>query len=68
MYPFDCTAFVESGNLGPVKRRLPHSSYITVIAPTDCPKSICYRFVINNIVAACSCNFDLQYPSVLSRF
>ena len=45
MCPFDYTAVAGSGKVGLVNQ-VNHTSWVTVVTPTDHPKSICNRFVI----------------------
>ena len=45
MYPFDCTAVAGSGKVGPVNQ-VNNTSWVTVVTPTDRPKSVRNRYVI----------------------
>ena len=42
---FYCTAAVVSGKVGPVIK-VNHTSWVAVVTPTDRPKSVLYRCVI----------------------
>ena len=48
--PFDTTAVVGSGKIGPVNQ-VNHTSWVAVVTPTDRPKSVCNRCVIELFVA-----------------
>ena len=43
--PFDCTAVAGSGKVGPVNQ-VNHTSWVAVVTPTDRPKSVRNRCVI----------------------
>ena len=43
--PFDCTAVARSGKVGPVNQ-VDHTSWVAVVTPTDRPKSVRNRCVI----------------------
>ena len=43
--PFDYTAVAGNGNVGPVNQ-VNHTSWLAVVTPTDRPKSVRNRFVI----------------------
>ena len=45
MCPFDYTAVAGSGKVGPVSQ-VNHTSWVAVVTPTDRPKVIRYRCVI----------------------
>ena len=45
MCPFDYTAVVGSGKVGPVNQ-VKHTSWVAVVTPTDRPKSVRNRCVI----------------------
>ena len=60
--PFDYTAVVGSGKVGPVNQ-VNHTSWVAVVTPTDRPKSIRNRFVIKLFVALfvlSLCPFDIS--------
>ena len=47
--PFDYTAVAGSGRVGPVNRLttpVDHTSWVAVVTPTDCPKSVRNRCVV----------------------
>ena len=50
MCPFDYTAIAESGKVGPVNQ-VNHTSWVAVVTPTDRPKSVHNRCVIELFVA-----------------
>ena len=58
MCPFDYTAVAGSGNVGPVNQAS-HTSWVAVATPTDRPKSVCNRCVINFFFAFLCCHFAL---------
>ena len=45
MCPFDYTAVSGSEKVGPVNQ-VNHTSWVAIVAPTDRPKSVLYRSVI----------------------
>ena len=55
--PFDYTAVAGSGKVGPVNQ-VNHTSWVAVVTPTDRPKSVRNRCVIELFVALC-CHFAL---------
>ena len=62
MCPFDYTAVAESGKVGPVNQ-VNHTSWVPVVTPTDRPKSIRNRCVIELFVALfvlSLCPFDIS--------
>ena len=48
--PFDYTAVAESGKVGPVNQ-VNHTSWVALVTPTDRPKSVHNRCVIELFVA-----------------
>ena len=57
--PFDNTAVAGSGKVGPVN----HTSWVAVVTPTDRPKSVCNRCVIELFVVLfvfSLCPFDIS--------
>ena len=50
MYPFDYTGVAGNGKIGPVNQ-VKHTSYVAVVTPTDRPKSVRNRCVIEFFVA-----------------
>ena len=62
MCPFDYTAVVGSGKVGPVNQ-VNHTSWVAVVTPTDRPKSVRNRCVIEFFVALfvlSLCPFDIS--------
>ena len=63
MCPFDYTAVAGSGKVGPVNQ-VNHTSWVAVVAPTDRPKSVSNRCVIElfcGVVCVLSlCPFDIS--------
>ena len=62
MCPFDYTAVAGSGKVGPVNQ-VNHTSWVAVVTPTDRPKSVRNRCVINVFVALfvlSLCPFDIS--------
>ena len=43
--PFDYTAVAGSGKVGPVNK-VNHTSWVAIVTPSDCPKSVRNRCVI----------------------
>ena len=54
MCPFDFTAVAGSWNVGPVNR-LNHTSWVAVVTPTDSPKSVRNRCVMELFCAVVFC-------------
>ena len=50
MCPFDYTAVAGSGKVGPVNK-VHHTSWVAVVIPTECPKSVRNRCVIELFMA-----------------
>ena len=50
MCPIDYTAVAESGKVGPVNQ-VNHTSWVAVVTPTDRPKSVHNRCVLELFVA-----------------
>ena len=50
MCPFDYTAGAGSGKVGPVNQ-VNHTSWVAIVTPTDRPKSVLNRSVIDLFVA-----------------
>ena len=62
MCPFDYTAVVGNGKVGPVNQ-VNHTSCVSVVTPTDRPKSVRNHCVIKFFVAffvLSLCNFDIS--------
>ena len=62
MCPFDYTAVVVNGKVGPVNQ-VNHTSWVAVVTPTDRPKSVRNRCVIKLFVAffvLSLCPFDIS--------
>ena len=62
MCPFDCTAVAGSGKVGPVNQ-VNHTSWVAVVTPTDRPKSVRKRCLIEHFVALfvlSLCPFDIS--------
>ena len=62
MCPFDYTAVAESGKVGPVNQ-VNHTSWVAVVTPTDRPKSVRKRCVIEHfcgIFVLSLCPFDIS--------
>ena len=62
MCPFDYTAVAVSGKVGPVNQ-VNHTSWVVVVTPTDRPKSVRNRCVIEFFVALfvlSPCPFDIS--------
>ena len=62
MCPFDYTAVAGSGKVGPVNQ-VDHTSWVAVVTPTDRPKSVRNRCVIELFVALfvlSLCPFDIS--------
>ena len=62
MCPFDYTAVSGSGKVGPVNQ-INHTSWVAVVTPTDRPKSVRNRCVIELFVALfvlSLCPFDIS--------
>ena len=62
MYPFDYTAVARSGKVGPVNQ-VNNTSWVAIVTPTDRPKSVRNRFVIDVFVALfvlSFCAFDIS--------
>ena len=60
MCPFDYTAVAGSGNIGPVNK-VNHTSWLAEVTPTDRPKSVRNRCVIElfyYVVCVVICPFD----------
>ena len=60
--PFDYTAIAGSGKVGPVNQ-VNHTSWVAVVTPTDRPKSISNRCLIEHFVALfvlSLCPFDIS--------
>ena len=58
MCPFDYTAVSGSGNVRPVNQ-VNHTSWVAVVTPTDRPKSVRNRCVIEFFFALLCCHFAL---------
>ena len=58
LFPFDYTAVAGSGKVGPINQ-VNHTSWVTVVTPTDRPKLVRNRCVIEFFVALC-CHFALM--------
>ena len=56
--PFDDTAVAESGKVGPV-HQVNHTSWVAVVTPTDHPKSVRNRCVIELFGVFLCCHFAL---------
>ena len=63
MRPFDYTAFAVSGKVGDPVNRFNHTSWVAIVTPTDRPKSVrnrcvievfCVVFVFSNCFLDCS--------------
>ena len=62
MCPFDYTAVAGSGKVGPVNQ-VNHTSWVALVTPTDRPKSVGNRCLIELIVALfvfSLCPFDIS--------
>ena len=62
VFPFDCTAVAGSGKVGPVNQ-VNHTSWVAVVTPTDRPKSVRNRCLIELFVALfvfSLCPFDIS--------
>ena len=62
VYPFDYTAVAGSGKVGPVNE-VNHTSWVAVVPPTDRPKSVRNRCLIEIFVALSVlslCPFDIS--------
>ena len=60
MCPFDYTAFVVIGKVG-YRKPVNHNSWMTVVTPTDNPKSVHNRCVIEVLVAFLCCQFVFEF-------
>ena len=61
--PFDFTVVAGSGKVGPVNQ-VNDTSWVAVVTPTDCPKSVRNRCVIELFVALfvlSLCPFDISF-------
>ena len=54
--PFDYTAVAETGKVGPVNQ-VNHTSWVAVVTPTDRPKSVRNRWVIDFLWRCLCCHF-----------
>ena len=52
--PFDCTAVAGSGKVGPVNQ-VNHTSWVVKVTPTNRPKSVRNRSVIELFLWRCLC-------------
>ena len=62
MCPFDYTAFAGSGKVGPVNQ-VNYTSWVAIVTPTDRPKSVRNRYVIELFGALFMlsfCPFDIS--------
>ena len=62
VYPFDYTAVAGSGKVGPVNQ-VNHTSWVAVVTPSDCPKSVRNRCLIElfcGVVYVVTCPFDIS--------
>ena len=62
MCPFDYTVVAGSGKVGPINQ-VNHTSWVAVDTPTDRPKSVRNRCVIEpfcDVVCVVSCTFDIS--------
>ena len=61
--PFDYTAVAGSGKVGPVNQ-VNHTSWVAVVTPTDRPKSVRNRCLIELfcgvVCLCCHCSFDIS--------
>ena len=64
--PFDYTAFAVSGKVS--VNRFNHTSWITVVTPTDNPKSVCNRCVIEVFVAILCCQLVFEFSVGIGVF
>ena len=64
MCPFDYTAIAGSGKVGPVNQ-VNHTSWVTVVTPTDRSKSVRNRCLIDFLWRCLCCHFALlTFPLV----
>ena len=61
MCPFDYTAFVVSGKVGYPVNGFNHTSEMTAVTPTDRPKSVRNRCVIEVLVAFLCCPLLFEF-------
>ena len=64
----DYTAVAVNGKVGPVKP-VNHTSWMTVVTPSNCPKSVCNRCVIElfgDVFLVSCCPFDI--PVAIGAF
>ena len=59
----DYTTFAVSGTVGSLLTRLNHTSWVAVVTPTDCPKSVrnpCVIEVFGGVFVLSRCFSDLS--------